>query len=227
MSAEAKPTEASGPAPLHGMLAEYETPAALISAAEKVRNAGFKNWDTYTPFPVHGIDGAMGIRPTVLPWIILCGGLTGCTVALGFQWWANAWDYPFLISGKPFWSVPANIPITFELTVLFSALTAVFGMLALNKLPQPAHPLDLKERFARSTDDRFYVLVQASDPVFDEKDTRALLENSGATVVEDVPEDVHSESELPRGIMYVLLILASAATIPFAMAAYARESKSA
>jgi mono/diheme cytochrome c family protein len=214
-----------GPAPLHGLLAEYPTPDGLIQGAEKVRNAGFRDWDTFSPFPVHGIDGAMGIKATILPWLILGGGMTGCAVGLGLQWWTNGVDYPFLISGKPFWSVPANIPITFELTVLFSALTAVFGMLALNKLPLPAHPLDLKERFARSTDDRFYVLVQASDPVFDEKDTRALLENSGATVVEDVPEDVESESELPRTIMYVLLILASASTIPFALAAYARESK--
>jgi mono/diheme cytochrome c family protein len=226
MSSQPKPKKLGGPAPLHGLLAEYPTTDALVHGAEKVRNAGFRDWDTFTPFPVHGIDGAMGIRPTILPWIILGGGVTGCALALGFQWWANGVDYPFLISGKPYWSVPANIPITFELTVLFSALTAVFGMLALNKLPMPSHPLDLKERFARATNDRFYVLVQASDPVFDEKDTRALLENSGATVVEEVPEDVESEPELPRGIMYVLLILASAATIPFALAAYARESKS-
>jgi len=225
MSQAPKKARHTGPAPLHGLLAEYDSPDALIRGAEKVRNAGFRDWDTFTPFPVHGIDGAMGIRPTILPWIILCGGLGGCTLALGFQWWANGVDYPFLISGKPFWSVPANIPITFELTVLFSALTAVFGMFALNKLPQPAHPLDLKERFARSTDDRFFVLVQASDPVFDERDTRTLLETSGATAVEDVPEDVKSESEMPRGILYVLLILAAASTIPFALAAYARESK--
>ena len=122
--------------------------------------------------------------------------------------------------------MPANIPITFELTVLFASLTAVFGMLALNKLPRPAHPLDLKKRFERSTNDRFYVLVQASDPVFDEQDTRALLEGSGALAVEAVPEDIESPSELPRGLVYVLLIVAAAATVPFAFAAYARESKS-
>ncbi len=225
MSHEATPKAPSGDAPLHGLLAEYDSADALIKGAEKVRNAGFRDWDTFSPFPVHGIDAAMGVKPTILPWLVLAGGLTGCTVAVGFQWWANAVDFPFLISGKPFWSLPANIPITFELTVLFSALTAVFGMLALNKLPMPAHPLDLKERFARSTDDRFYVLVQASDPVFDEKDTRSLLETSGATAVEAVPEDVHSQAELPRGILYVLLILAAASTLPFAISAYARESR--
>jgi mono/diheme cytochrome c family protein len=220
-----KHVEEPGEAPLHGLLAEYKTPEDLKRAAEKVRNAGFKNWDTYTPFPVHGIDQAMGIRPTILPWLILGGGLTGCSLALGFQWWANGVDYPFLISGKPFWSVAANIPITFELTVLFSALTAVFGMLALNKLPQPAHPLDLSERFAKSTDDRFYVVVQASDPVFDEKETRTLLEQSGAVAVEAVPEDVKSKAELPRGLVYALLIIASASMVPFALTAWARESK--
>ena len=88
----------TGPPPLHGLLAEYETPAALIKGAEKVRNAGFRDWDTFTPFPVHGIDGAMGIKPTILTWLILGGGMTGCTVALGFQWWANGVDYPFLVS---------------------------------------------------------------------------------------------------------------------------------
>jgi mono/diheme cytochrome c family protein len=220
-----KHVEPAGEAPLHGLLAEYDSPETLKKAAEKIRDAGFKNWDTFTPFPVHGIDQAMGIRPTILPWMILAGGMTGCTLALGFQWWANGVDYPFLISGKPFWSVAANIPITFELTVLFSALTAVFGMLALNKLPQPAHPLDLAERFSRSTDDHFYLLVQASDPVFDQKDTGALLHASGAIGIEAVPEDVKSEPNMPRGIQYALLIITAAATIPFAISAYARESK--
>jgi mono/diheme cytochrome c family protein len=219
---KAEPAEA----PLHGLLAEYESPEALLSASEKVRNGGYRDWDTFTPFPIHGIEAAMGIKWTILPWLVLAGGMTGCALATGFQWWANAVDYPFIISGKPFWSLPANVPIIFELTVLFSALTAVFGMLGLNKLPLPAHPLDLSERFSRSTSDRFYVLVQASDPVFDEKDTRALLEGTGAIAVEAVPEDVKSESELPKGITYALLILAAASTVPFALAAYARESKS-
>jgi mono/diheme cytochrome c family protein len=226
MSDESKHNDEPREAPLHGLLAEYETPDALIKASEKVRDAGFRDWDTFAPFPVHGIDGAMGVKSTILPWLVLGGGMTGCAVAVGFQWWANGVNYPFLISGKPFWSLPANIPITFELTVLFGALTAVFGMLALNKLPNPSHPLDLKKRFDRATSDRFYVLVQASDPVFDDKDTRALLEGTGAVVVEAVPEDIESPSELPRGLVYALLIVAAAGTVPFALAAYARESKS-
>jgi mono/diheme cytochrome c family protein len=224
MSDESKPTQ-SGPAAMHGMLAEYESPTALISAAEKVRNAGFRDWDTYTPFPIHGIDPAMGIRATILPWIILGGGLTGLTTAVLLQWWTNAYDYPFIISGKPFWSIPANVPVMFELTVLFSAFAAFFGMLGLNKLPHPSHPLDYVKRFGRSTTDRFYVFVQASDPVFDEKETRSLLEGTGAVAVEDVPEDTTSVAEVPRGLVYALLIVAAASTVPFALAAYARESK--
>src|SRR6185436_16744213 len=117
MSDDSKTKAPEGKTVLHGLLAEYETPKGLIAAAEKVRNAGFKNWDTFTPFPVHGIDAAMGTKATILPWLILGGGLTGCLTAVTFQWWANAVDYPFKISGKPFWSLPANIPITFELTV--------------------------------------------------------------------------------------------------------------
>jgi hypothetical protein len=222
MSDESKPTESA----LHGMLAEYESPAALISAAEKVRNAGFRDWDTYSPFPIHGIDPAMGIRATILPWIILGGGLTGLTTAVLLQWWTNAYDYPFIISGKPFWSIPANVPVMFELTVLFSAFAAFFGMLGLNKLPHPSHPLDYVKRFGRSTTDRFYVFVQASDPVFDEQGTRSLFEGTGAAAIENVPEDLTSVAEVPRGLVYALHIVAAASTVPFALAAYARETKS-
>lgn len=226
-AARSEPPGDGGPsAPAHGILAQYETPQQLLKAAEHVRNAGFRDWDTYTPFPVHGIDKAMGIKPTILPWIVLGGGLTGCGGALLLQWWTNAFDYEFLISGKPFWSIPANIPITFELTVLLSAFAAFFGMLGLNKLPHPAHALDHVKRFARASQDRFYVLVQASDPLFDEKDTHQLLEATGALAVETVPEDTSTPAELPRGILYFMLILTAAATVPFSLAALARESKS-
>jgi mono/diheme cytochrome c family protein len=226
MSDESKETTQPSGSQLHGLLAEYDTPRALLKAAEKVRDRGFRDWDTFTPFPVHGIDAAMGIKPTILPWIVLAGGLTGCLTAVTLQWWTNAYDYPYLISGKPFWSLPANIPVTFELTVLFSALCALGAMLALNKLPHPSHSLDRVKRFARVTDDRYYVLVQASDPLFDEEETRSLLNSSGAVAVEDVPEDTESPVELPRGLIYGLLILASLGTIPFALAAWGRETKS-
>ena len=213
-------------APLHGLLAEYETPWALVDASKKVRDAGFTRWDTYTPFPVHGIDGAMGIKMTRLPWIVLCAGLTGLCGAILLQWWTNAHDYPWITSGKPFWSIPANVPIMFEGTVLFSAITTLVGMLMLNGLPAPSHPLDLKARFLRATNDRFFLLIQASDPKFDEKQTRRLLESTAPDLVDEVREDRVTSPVLPKALVYGMITLTAVAAIPFALAAKARFSKS-
>src|SRR6187402_3759182 len=178
MSADHKPKAESTAPELHGILAEYDTPDQLLSAAKTVREAGFEKWDTYSPFPVHGIDAAMGIKMTILPWLTLCAGLTGLATAITMQWWMNAYDYPWLISGKPIWSIPANVPIMFELTVLFSAITTLVAMLVLNNLPTPAHPLDFVKRFARSTDDRFFLLIEAADPKFDEERTQKLIDDT-------------------------------------------------
>jgi mono/diheme cytochrome c family protein len=216
---------AETPAPLHGLLAEYETPGELIVASRKIRDAGYTRWDTYTPFPLHGIDRAMGIKMTTLPWIVLCGGLTGLATATWLQWWTNAVNYPWIVSGKPFWSIPANVPIMFELTVLFSAFAAFFGMLMLNGLPHPSHPLDLKRRFSRSTDDRFFLLIEAADPQFDEDDTRGLLEETSPVVLDELPEDRVTPDKLPTGVVYALVVLAAAALVPFALIAMLRESK--
>lgn len=213
-------------APVHGLLAEYESPWELVSASEKVRDAGYTRWDTFTPFPVHGIDRAMGIRMTVLPWIVLCAGVTGLLTAILLQWWTNAVDYRWLISGKPFWSIPANVPIMFELTVLFSGITTLVGMLMLNGLPHPSHPLDLKERFARATDDRFFLLIQASDPKFEMARSRALIEQTRPAVLDEVREDRSTSDALPRFVVYGMIILTAAAAIPFALAAKARFTKS-
>jgi len=225
MSDETKPEEPTGPAPLHGVLAEYDTPEQIKAAARKVRDAGFKRWDTYTPFPVHGIDAAMGIKMTVLPWIVLGAGLTGLTTAILLQWWTNAYDYPWIVSGKPFWSIPANVPIMFELTVLFSGITTLVGMLMLNNLPLPSHPLDLVKRFARSTDDKFFLLIEAADPKFDGAKTRALLEGTHPVAIEDVSEDNKTPDKLPNGLIYGIIILTVVAAIPFALAAKARYSR--
>ena len=217
--------ESKAPA-LHGLLAEYDTPAQLVSAARKIRDAGFDKWDTYSPFPVHGIDAAMGIKMTVLPWIVLCAGLTGLATAITMQWWMNAFDYPWLISGKPFWSIPANVPVMFELTVLFSAITALVGMLMLNGLPHPSHPLDLIKRFARASDDKFFLLIQASDPKFDESDTRALLDSTQPVALEAVPEDRVTPDQIPPALIFGLIIAAAAAAVPVALAVKARHSTS-
>src|SRR5256885_1747417 len=169
---------------LVGLLAEYENVDRILNAARAVRRAGFTRWDVHSPFPIHGIDYAMGIRPTILPWLVLGGGLTGLIGGIWLQWYCNAYDYKFMISGKPLWSFPANIPVIFEMTVLFSALTAVFGMLGLCKLPQLYNPLFKSDRFRRATTDRFFIVVDATDKKFSEEETTQLLLDAGATAVE-------------------------------------------
>jgi len=226
MSDEHKPAVKAGPPPVHGLLAEYDSPPEILHAAEKIRKAGFTKWDTYTPFAVHGIDAAMGIKMTILPWFTLCAGLVGLATAITLQWWTNAYDYPWIISGKPFWSIPANVPIMFELTVLLSAITTLVGMLMLNNLPEPSHPLDQVRRFARVTDDKFFLMILASDPKFDDIDTRALLETTHPVAIEAVLEDRKTADKLPTGLVYGLIIVAVASVVPFALAAKARYTKS-
>lgn len=173
-------------AELYGLLAEFQTVDGVVAAAERVRDAGYQKWDVHTPFPVHGLNDAMGIRSTLLPWIVLLGGLAGGGGAMLLQWWTNAFDYPLIISGKPLFSIPANIPITFELTILLAAITAFVGMLALNGLPQLYHPVFTSERFRRVTTDRFFIVIEAGDPRFDAVQTRALLSSLGASGIEEV-----------------------------------------
>ncbi len=171
-----------------GLLAEFDDAGKVIDSAEKVRDAGYTRWDVHSPLPLHGLDEAMGIRPTILPWIVLGAGLTGLAAGLLLQWWTNAVDYPYIISGKPFFSLPANIPIVFEVTVLFSAITAVFGLFGLNLLPQLYHPLFTNERFRRVTADRFFIVIEAADPLFDPEKTQSFLSSLGANAVETVED---------------------------------------
>ena len=173
---------------LVGLLAEFKDVDSVVDAAAQVRRAGFTRWDVHSPFPIHGIDPVMGIRPTVLPWLVLGGGLFGLFGGLWLQWYTNAYDYPVLISGKPLWSLPANIPVIFECTVLIASITAVFGMLALNRLPTLYSPLFKSERFRRVTNDRFFIVVDASDARFDEQRTTDLLQQAGAVAIERVED---------------------------------------
>lgn len=219
------PTSADGP--LHGLLAEYETPSALVAACKKVRDAGYQKWDTFTPFPIHGIERAMGIRMTSLPWIVLVAALTGLITAISLQWWTNAFDYRFISSGKPMWSIPANVPIYFELTVLFSAFAALGGMLALNNLPQPSHPLDHKKHFAKVTDDRFFLYIEKADERFDAAETRELLERTHPVTLEDVHEDHSTPAQMPKKILLAAAVVAVIALVPFGVAAKMRTSKNA
>ena len=171
---------------LYGYLAEFDQPDALLAAAERVRDAGYTRWDCHTPFPVHGLDGAMGVRRTRLPYVVFASGLTGAACALLLQWFTNAFDYPFLISGKPVFSLPADIPVMFELTILFAAFGSLLGMLIANGLPQLYHPLHTSERFRRVTNDRFFLSIEASDPLFDPQRTLGLLQELGGAHVEEV-----------------------------------------
>lgn len=172
-----------------GLLAEFGDVQALFHAAEEFRDAGYRRWDVHTPFPVHGMNNAMGIKYTKLPLLVLGGALSGLSLALLMQWWMNAVDYPLLISGKPLFSLPANIPVMFELTILFSALCTFIGMLATNGLPRYHHPLFRSEPFRRATQDRFFISVEASDPKFDEIRVREFLQKLGCTQVERIEEE--------------------------------------
>ena len=171
---------------LYGYLVEFDKVDELLAGAARVRDAGYTRWDAHTPFVIHGLDAAMGVRKTVLPYIVFVAGLTGTTAGILLQWWTNAVDYPFLISGKPLFSLPANIPVAFETTILFAAISALVGMLALNGLPQLSHPLFVNRSFKRATDDRFFISIEARDPLFDPTRTRELLESISGRVVEEI-----------------------------------------
>jgi Protein of unknown function (DUF3341) len=170
--------------PYYGILAEFATTADLYHACERVRDAGFTRWDAHTPFPVHGLDKAMGLKRSLLPWIVLVAGLAGAAGGFGLQWWVHARAYPLVISGKPYFAWPAMVPITFELGVLFAAFGAVFGMLGLNRLPMHNHPLFKSKVFERVTDDAFFISIESWDPRFDPSATGKLLESLGARNVE-------------------------------------------
>lgn len=171
-----------------GLLAEFETAQSIYHACEGVRDAGYKAWDAHTPFPVHGLDGAMGLPKSKLAWVVLCAGLTGLSVATTLQWWVHSVEYPLVISGKPLFALPAYVPIMFEITVIFSAFAAVIGMLAFNGLPRFHHPLFQSERFVRASDDRFFISIEASDAKFDLGSTTEFLKGLGASHVEIVEQ---------------------------------------
>ncbi|MFK7960453.1 MAG: DUF3341 domain-containing protein [Phycisphaerales bacterium] len=184
--------------PTWGLMAEFDSVDEIFDAARKTRAAGYRWWDCHTPFPVHGLDKAMGIKPTILPILTFFGGLTGVTLGLILQWFTNATSfdlfsgipgvtihgYDYLISGKPMISGPAWIPVMFEMTILLSALGCVGWMLLLNGLPMFYHPTLKNERFARATNDRFFVVIEARDPKFSEEKTREHLASMNPISIE-------------------------------------------
>jgi len=174
------------PNKLYGLAAEFKTTPGIYHAAEKVNAAGYRWFDCLVPFPVHGLDRAMGVKMTILPILVFFGGLTGLIVACSLQIFTNSLEidlwaivpvvgYQFDVSGKPLLGQAAFVPVAFELTVLFSALTAVFGMLMLNKLPMFYHPALKHPALARATDDRFFLVIEARDPKFVRSEVEAFM----------------------------------------------------
>jgi len=190
-----KSVDAEAPALL---LAEFDTPGECLHAAEALRDAGYKEFDTHTPFPVHGMDAAMGMPDSKLGWIVFPLGLTGTTLAVSMMHWMNNIDYPIIIGGKPasIASIPSMVPIMFELTILLSAFATVFGMFHLNKLPRHHHPVFNSERFAAFSNDKFFVSVEATDPKFNLERTKKLLEGQKPTHLEVVYDDEEGGEDL-------------------------------
>jgi hypothetical protein len=175
------------PAP-YAIMAEFETPAAILHAAEKVRENGYRQWDVFTPFPIHGMDNAMGIKNSIVGWFSFIGGCTGYTTGMLMIFFMNDVSYPIVIGGKPMFSPFAAFPPSYELTILFGAFGALLGMLFLNRLPRLHHPLLKNGRFALASHDRFFVVIESSDPKYSEKETRRLLETIGSKHIEMVEE---------------------------------------
>ncbi|MCO5053083.1 MAG: DUF3341 domain-containing protein [Verrucomicrobiae bacterium] len=171
-----------------GILAEFENTPTVLHAAEKIRDAGFRKWDVFTPFPIHGMDRAMGVKNSKVGWFAFLGGVTGYTTGMLMIWWMNAVDYQIIIGGKPMFSPFGAFPPSYELTILFGAFGAIGGMLFLNRLPKLHHPLLKHRRFALVTHDKFFVVIETSDPKYSETETRKLLEGAGSKRIEMVEE---------------------------------------
>ena len=189
---EKKATRKNGHGPAV-VLAEFSSAHDVLHAAERVRDAGYARWDTHTPFPVHGMDRAMGLKDSKVGWIVITFALTGLTGAFVMMHWMNGVDYPLVIGDKPGGApgtLPSMVPILFELSILLSAFGAVLGMFHLNRLPRHHHPLFDSERFRRASDDRFFISIDADDPKFDVDRTRALLEGAHAKHVEVIEESL-------------------------------------
>lgn len=203
-----------------GLLAKFATPDDMVHAAEKITDSGYSRVEAFTPFPVLGIDDALKAKGTILPWIVFCMGCIGCTIAILMQWYTNGTEwgnwlsgYQFTISGKPYFSLPANIPVTFELIVLLSAFGAFFGMLMLNKLPRLSNPLFSSEEFASATTDGFFLFIDSDDAKYAEAETEAYLKSVGAEVVEPI-EEVVEGTQVPGFIYTIGIVSACIAMLP-------------
>jgi hypothetical protein len=179
----------------YGTIGSFESPGELLHASEVLRDAGYTRFETFTPFPVHGIEKAMGLKPTHLPWIVLIMGSTGLMIGIILQAFANGLEFDwyltgfsYLISGKDQIYAPTMVPVAFEVTVLLSAFGAIFGMFALNRLPMFYHPTFKHQLFERVTDDRFFICIEAMDTRYNSELAREILEKVGAEHIEELTE---------------------------------------
>lgn len=171
---------------LHGLLAEFDSASQLVAAAHRTHAAGFRKVDAYSPFPIEELAEALGHHHSPVPLLVLGGGLAGAAAGIGLQYFVSVVAYPLNIGGKPLWSWPAFIPVTFETTILFAAFAAVFGMLIVNRLPQPHHPVFNAPRFALASRDRYFLCIEAEDAQFDREATRQFLLSLSPTEVTEV-----------------------------------------
>jgi hypothetical protein len=172
----------------YGLIAAFDTTPDFFHACEKVRDAGYSQWDALTPFPIHGLDAAMGVRRSKVPRFSLLGGITGFCTGMSLIWWTSAYDYPIIVGGKPLFSPMYAFPISYELTILFTAFATIFGMFFLNGLPMHYHPVLKAPQFVRATDDRFYIVIEAGDPKYSTSQTRALLEQVGGKEIAELEQ---------------------------------------
>lgn len=173
---------------IYGIMAEFDTPTQLVEAARQVRDAGYTKTDAFSPFPLHEIDEALGIKRSILPFMVFGGGVIGLLSGLGLQYFVHVLDYPIIVGGRPYFSLPSFIPPSYELTILLAAFTAVFGMLFLNGLPQPYHPVFNVPRFALATREKFFLLIETRDPKFDYDGTKDFMQRLNPQEVFDVEE---------------------------------------
>lgn len=173
---------------LFGLMAEFDSVTGVVKAAEQVRDAGFTRTDAFSPFPIHEMDEALGIKRSILSFLIFAGGITGLLTGLALVYWTHSIEYPIIVAGRPHFSLPAFIPPIYELTILLASFTAVFGMLLLNGLPQPYHPVFNVPRFNLAMREKFFLLIETADEKFDYEETRKFMENLNAQEVHDVEE---------------------------------------
>ena len=173
----------------YGLMAVFDTPASAMHAAEQVRDAGYSKWDVHTPFPVHGMDAAMGLRNSPVGWFTFVGGAMGYTTGMVMIWWMNAYDYKIVIGGKPMFSPMFSFPVSYELTILLASFGSLIGMFLLNRLPRLHHPLLKNRRFCQgASHDKFIVVIETADPKFNDQETRKLLASAGSQHIELVED---------------------------------------